>query len=455
MSGADEPEKAPAVAKPRMPGLFTRAFWTIDTVLAVAGLSLSLVSTLVVFYLTAGMEADLRRKGDEARHLTATLVKGFVGLFDEASTFATQRSFEAYLDAFADDAVRRQLNGEALRIALTSAEKHLLTTAPDSVPTYAAESGALLDAYAAGDDTAPAKIRALASRMINGPNNSANIARAERRAALKAEIPATQSQRDLVRALGGFLQVFGVIVALTGQIVGRKLFANRNTPRELRPGLFNRAFWTSDVTAVVGGTLVSLVGTALLFFAVDSYQRAIDETRAAAELRATRLEISAYALDAYEDEGIPNLWVADIQRRRTAASHTAPAITFDPIPGEVFPPTEWTHEDYIAHRRAFSIFWLIRVIGDDDYERYRERFERFQELSFQPRSAAYLALDAEVRREAGPVLERMAREKTELTALANDLEGTQTGWRDFGGLLQMIGLVLAFAGNLVYFKRSS
>lgn len=77
----------------------------------------------------------------------------------------------------------------------------------------------------------------------------------------------------------------------------------------------------------------------------------------------------------------------------------------------------------------------------------------FQQLSFNPRSPAFLAFDGEIQRKVAPVVARMAIESRTLEAEANDMQGEQGSWRDFGGLLQMIGLVLAFAGNILFFKR--
>ena len=456
---SEEPrERQGEEPKTGMPHVFSRAFWTIDTVLGVAGLALSLVSTVFVFYLTAALEADLRAKVGEAQRLNQLLVSAQARLYDHAVDFGVQRTFEAYLDAFADDATRRRLNAEALRIALLSHHKHLAITAPEALPELSAEQEQLLKAYGAGDDTAPARIRASITRA-NTANTGAvwrgNRARYERRVALSGEIPQIQRSRDLVRAIGGFFQVFGIIIALTGQIAGRKAFANRNTPRNQRPGLLSRAYWTGDVTAVVVGTLASLAGTAILFFVVDAYQQEIDSARRGSETRGISLEVAASALDAWEDNGIAMLWVEDVQERRTAQSHRPAQVVIAPLPGETAPPFEMEPEDYVAHRRSFSLMWLLRLAGDNDETKYGDDLIRFEQLVVEPRSPAWQAFDGEIQRKAGPIMTRMTVERRALDAQADQMQGEQGSWRDFGGLLQMIGLMLAFAGNLVYFKRSA
>ena len=441
----------------RWPRPWTREFWTIDIVYAALGVGLAILSTILIAYLSAGYDRHVQDLAREQRHLNAVFRAGGRALFEMAAASALERTYEAHLENVADDAQRRAETAGALVLSLRSFKTYLGILAPDAVAPFTAQSDAWLKEFAAGNDAIPATIRASIVRYINGPVSQGNAARAARRAELKQQIAETREARDFWRATGAFFQVFGIILAICGQVAGRRARARQFAPpdlkRRLSTGPFNRHFWTLDVVAVTLGSLISLGGTIALYFIVVSYYHGIDEIRGRLEDRGMQVELTEAASHAYDDMGLLEIWAGDLVTRRPAEGYRPPAVTFPKLPGEESAPTEVTPLSYVRTRRSFPIFWLARVSEDNDPARYAPLIEEYNRVYQNLSGPDYAAYVARIRAAADAKLTALREERVRLAADLNALEVDQAFVRDAGGLMQLFGLIFAFAGYLAYYKR--
>ena len=433
-----------------------RAFWTIDVVFATTGIGITVVATLLVFFLSSHYDAQIRAKADEAHDLNAALIDNGRALFDVATTFAIQRTLEAHTDASSDDATRRAITREALTVASRSFVAYLKATAPQEIAGFEAQSARIAADYAAGDDAGPLKLRALTSTLMDGPSAEGNRVKGERRISVVGELAALRRERDLYRAIGGFLQVFGIIFAVAGQVAGRKHRTWLHAPPEIKAlpaHILTRRFWTMDVVGIAFGTAVTMTGTAVLFFAVDARQRDIDEARRQLDGRETLVALSEAAFNDYDEMSILEPFVRDIVARRTPESHLPPPVKADRKPGDDVTAIEIEPAEYVTVRKSYPVYWLVRMLHDNDPGRYAADVERFYALVEDTASPAYRALEADTLARAHA---RMATLKAERDALADALgaaERAQAETRDWGTLLMLIGLLLSFAGNVTYYKR--
>ncbi|BCW87469.1 hypothetical protein sos41_05980 [Alphaproteobacteria bacterium SO-S41] len=457
---APEPEDDDEEQKPRAlrwPRPWTREFWTVDIVYAALGVGLAIVSTILIAYLSAGYDRQVQTQAREQRHLNAVFRAGGRALFEMAAASALERTFETHLESVAGDTQRRAETAGALVLSLRSFKTYLSILAPDAVAPFTAQSDAWLKEFAAGNDAVPATIRASIVRYINGPVSDGNMARAARRAALKQEIAATREARDFWRATGAFFQVFGIILAICGQVAGRRARARQFAPpdlkRRLSTGPFSRHFWTLDVVAVTFGSLISLGGTIALYFIVVSYYHGIDEIRGRLEERGMQVELTEAANHAYDDMGMLELWVGDLVTRRPADSYTPPAVTFPKLPGEDSAPSEVPPAAYVRSRRSFPVFWLARVSEDNDPARFEPLIEEYYRVYEDLDGAPYAAYVERIRAAAGAKLVAIREERVTLATELNALEIDQAFVRDAGGLMQLFGLLFAFTGYLAYYKR--
>jgi len=441
----------------RWPRPWTREFWTIDIVYAAIGVGLSIVSTVLIAYLSAGFDRHLHDQVVEMRRLDSVFRAGGRELFEMAAASAQARTIETYLENVAGDDQRRTETAAAIALSLRSFKTYLSILAPDALPSFTVQTDAWLKAFLAGDDTMPATIRASIVRYINGPVADANNARAARRNALSGEIAATRNTRDFWRSLGAFFQVFGIIFAICGQIAGRRARARQFAPpdlkRRLSTGVFTRDFWTIDVIAVVAGSIISLAGTIALYFVVVSYHHAIDETRGLINQQGMQIELTHAANHAYDDMGLLEIWVSDLNARRPDGAHVPPDVSFKPMEGEEAAPVELPPQIYVRSRRFFALFWLARMARDNDPQKFAPLIDEFYRVYEDLEGPGYADYTQRVRSEAAAKLNEIERAQATLAGELNALEVRQTLARDTGGLLQLLGLLLAFAGYLAYYKR--
>jgi len=433
-----------------------RDFWAVDVVLGVIGLAISLVATVLVFYLSSGLDAAIRSKADEAQALNAALNDNARSLFDVSTTFAMQRSMESYADAFAETSDRRRLNDSAMALAARAFVAYLAATAPEAINGFETDAARLLAAYGQGQEDAPLKLRALTSALMDGPSTVANAAKNRRRPQVAEELSGLRRERDHLRAAGGFLQVFGLILAVAGHVAGRKQRTRQHAPPEIRAlpsHIFTRRFWTIDVVGIAIGTAISLSGVAVLFFVVDAHQRSIDETRHQLDGRETLIVVSEAAFREYDRMAMLEPLVRDIEARRSPASHVAPGVRSAWSPGDDITAIEIPPVDYVAVRKSFPVYWLMRMFHDNVRTRYAEDEERFHRIVQRPASAEYLAMEADILVRARERMAGLAAERGSLGEALSASERNQSRARDLGALLLLIGLVLTFAGNVAYYKR--
>ncbi|BCW87468.1 hypothetical protein sos41_05970 [Alphaproteobacteria bacterium SO-S41] len=435
---------------------WTREFWAIDVVLGVLGLVISVVATLLVFYLSAGYEGAIRAKADEAHDLNAALTDNGRALFDVATTFAMERGLEAHADAVAQPEARRAMVGAALGFGARTFTAYLAATAPDEIPGFEAEAARLIAAYAKGDDAVPAKLRALTSGLMDGPAAAGNAAKGARRPQVVIELAELRRARDFWRAVGGFLQVFGIILVVSGQVAGRKGRTWQHAPPEIQAlpsHPFTRRFWTVDVVGIAIGTLVTLTGTAVLFFTVDAHQRDIDEARRQLDGRETLIALSDAAFNEYDDIALLEPFVADIEARRTPASHVPPGIRAAWGAREDVTAIEIAPAPYVAVRKSYPVYWLVRMLGDNVEANYAAPVETFYALVQEPASPAYRAFEADILTRAHARMDQLKADRDALSGALGVSERAQSTARDRGSLLLLLGLVLTFAGNVTYYKR--
>ena len=455
------PEALPPLRAPVRPPSnwwkpWTREFWAIDVVLGLLGLAVSIIATLLVFYFSASYEGAIRAKADEAHDLNSALTDNGRALFDVATTFAMARGLEAHADAVADDGTRRAMIGAALEIEARSFTTYLTATAPDAIAGFEADAARLIAAYAKGDDAVPAKLRALTSALMDGPAAAGNAAKGARRPEVVVELTELRRARDFWRAFGGFLQVFGIILVVSGQVAGRKGRTWQHAPPEIQalPGHpFTRRFWTIDVVGIAIGTVVTLAGTAVLFFTVDAHQRDIDETRRQLDGRETLIALSEAAFGEYDDIALLEPFVTDIETRRTPASHVPPGVRTAWGANEDITAIEIPPATYIAVRKSYPIYWLVRMLGDNIAANYAAPVETFYALVQDPASPAYRAFEADILTRAHARMDELKKDREALASALGTSERAQSAARDRGSLLLLLGLVLTFAGNVTYYKR--
>ena len=109
--------------------------------------------------------------------------------------------------------------------------------------------------------------------------------------------------------------------------------------------------------------------------------------------------------------------------------------------------------DYVAVRKSFPVYWLMRMFHDNVRTRYAEDEERFHRIVQRPASAEYLAMEADILVRARERMAGLAAERGSLGEALSASERNQSRARDLGALLLLIGLVLTFAGNVAYYKR--